>query len=96
MLQLLFRGPDPSILADQERAFQFRIRELFIQECLMREEFLRDIESASLSELSDISREVTEAAERHDASGGRILDYIPRDRPLTRNIYAFSVGTLLL
>eukprot|EP00972_Heterocapsa_arctica_P115446 16447769-Heterocapsa_arctica.AAC.1 len=51
---------------------------------------------ARISYIADMSREVTEAADRNRASGGIILDYIPRDRPLSNHIYAFSVASMRL
>eukprot|EP00972_Heterocapsa_arctica_P102633 15126549-Heterocapsa_arctica.AAC.1 len=79
-----------------ETAFQHIIQELYIQECCVRDFFLCNIEKARVREVVDISRTVTEAADRNYASGGRILDYIPRDRPLSKHIYSLTVGFLRL
>eukprot|EP00972_Heterocapsa_arctica_P035546 5231300-Heterocapsa_arctica.AAC.1 len=73
-----------------ESAFQMRIRDLYSQECGFRELFLTNLEHAMIKELVDISRAVKEAADRNYVSGGRILDYIPRDRRLSNHIYAFT------
>eukprot|EP00972_Heterocapsa_arctica_P064713 9549453-Heterocapsa_arctica.AAC.1 len=90
------RGLEAAIIVSNDRvckvetAFQMRIQELYIQQCCMREFFLSNIEQASVRELVDISRTVTEAAGINNASGGRILDYVPRDRPLSKHIYALT------
>eukprot|EP00972_Heterocapsa_arctica_P047657 7028676-Heterocapsa_arctica.AAC.1 len=55
---MLATVPDPRILAEWERTFQTIIRELYTHACMIREQFLSDLEAASLRELADISREV--------------------------------------
>eukprot|EP00972_Heterocapsa_arctica_P092533 13646866-Heterocapsa_arctica.AAC.1 len=69
---------------------------LYGQQSCITGQFLACIEHARNTEIADISREVTEAADRMWASGGRILEYIPKDRPLSNHIYAFTVASMRL
>eukprot|EP00972_Heterocapsa_arctica_P063521 9376394-Heterocapsa_arctica.AAC.1 len=79
-----------------ESVFQLIMGVLYGRQSCIKGLFLMCVEEARISEIVDISREVTEAADRNRASGGRILDYIPRDRPLSNHIYAFTVASMRL
>eukprot|EP00972_Heterocapsa_arctica_P030500 4490643-Heterocapsa_arctica.AAC.1 len=77
-------------------SFKLRIAILYGQQSCIKGLFLACVEHARITDIEDISREVTEAADRSWASGARILDYIPKDRPLSNHIYAFTVASMRL
>eukprot|EP00972_Heterocapsa_arctica_P080246 11827771-Heterocapsa_arctica.AAC.1 len=86
--------PDVHVNREQrELSLQLRVAVLYGQQSCIKGLFLECIEHARIIEIADISREITEAADRAWASGGRILDYIPKHRPLSNHTYAFTVCT---
>eukprot|EP00972_Heterocapsa_arctica_P039569 5829080-Heterocapsa_arctica.AAC.1 len=73
--------------SQKERGFQERIIELYNQ---------GDLEAQTLEHLIITGFITTEAAQVQESSGGRILNYIPRNVPLHNNIRAFAVAILRL
>eukprot|EP00972_Heterocapsa_arctica_P010502 1542373-Heterocapsa_arctica.AAC.1 len=83
-------------LSKFEAYFQARTDLLYLQENDIRASLLHDIKKSEESDVVNLSRAATKAATFIQTHGGRFHDFIDRYLSLCINIYAFTIGILVL
>eukprot|EP00972_Heterocapsa_arctica_P051327 7549649-Heterocapsa_arctica.AAC.1 len=81
-----------NILVDHACSFQDRILWIYEQQETIREMLIKYAEIEDLEDILIISFAINNAAQLHEASGGRVLSYVPENLPLSKNFQAFVVG----